>query len=114
MKKSNLVLIGIMIVAFIVILYVIFRPAPSTVFAADGYISDSLCGRKHMMPGASDEECTEACIKAGAKYVLVADTAIYNLDGNLNSVKPFAGKQVHVSGNLSGSSITIASISAPR
>ena len=114
MKKSNLVLLGIIIVAFIVILYVIFRPAPSAVFAADGTISDSLCGRKHMMPGASDAECTEACIKAGAKYILVTDNAIYNLDGNLSSVKPFAGKPVHISGKLSGTSITIASISEPK
>jgi hypothetical protein len=110
MKKPNLVFLAIATVVTLLILFIVFRPTPSA-FAADGTISDSLCGRRHMMPGASDVECTEACVKAGAKYVLVSANTIYTLDGDLSSVKPYAGKQVHIAGKLNGSSITIASIS---
>ena len=30
-----------------------------------GAISDKMCGAKHMMAGASDPDCTTACVKRG-------------------------------------------------
>ena len=108
LKKSKIVLLGIIVVVIILIGVVVFHGASA--FAADGTISDSMCGRKHIMQGASDAECTEACINAGASYILVSDNKIYTLYGDVKSVKPFAGKQVHVAGKLSGNTITLASI----
>ena len=63
----------------------------SSTFAAPqtwtGTISDSMCGAKHMEGEhgmkVSDKECTEMCVKKGAKYVLVSDgkvLAIANQD----------------------------------
>jgi hypothetical protein len=109
MTRKTQVLTGIIIVSLICIVYVLFHAPPA--FAANGTISDSMCGRKHMMPNATDVECTEACVKAGASYVLVTENKIYTLEGDVSSVKPFAGKQVHVAGTVSGESLTVKSIS---
>ena len=111
MPKSKIAILAVVVAALGMIVFILIHN--STVFAADGYISDSMCGRKHIMPGMDDSDCTQACVNAGAKYVLVSESKIYTLDGDLNSVKPFAGKQVHITGKANGSSITIATISAP-
>lgn len=113
MQKSKIAILAVVVAAFGMIVFILIHNN-STVFADDGYISDSMCGRKHVMPGSSDADCTQACVDAGAKYVLVSASTIYNLDGDLNAVKPFAGKQVHITGTSAGSTITIASISAPK
>jgi len=53
-----------------------------------GMISDSACGASHakMMDMHKDpkmkmteRECTQACVKAGGKYVFVADGKVYNV-----------------------------------
>jgi hypothetical protein len=89
-------------------------PAVQPVFAApqsfDGTISDSMCGKKHMMPGKSDAECTKACIKGGSSYVLVTDQKVYTLSGKPDQVAPFAGKHVKVKGELKQDTITVSSI----
>jgi hypothetical protein len=110
MSKSKIVILAIIVVIVIMIAITLLHTPPA--FAANGYISDSMCGRKHVMQGASDAECTIACINAGAQYVLVAESKIYTLEGDMNSLKSFAGKQVHIVGKSDGSSITVTSISA--
>jgi hypothetical protein len=112
LSKSKYAFLAIAVIALVGILVVLLH-GPAA-FAADGYISDSMCGRTHMMPGASDVDCTVACVNAGAKYVLVTQNQIYNLEGDLNSVKPYAGKQVHLAGKLSGMTVTISSINGPK
>ena len=55
------------------------------VLAADqtwtGAISDKMCGPNHKSMGAkmTDRECTQACAKGGAPYVLVSDGKVYQL-----------------------------------
>jgi hypothetical protein len=50
----------------------------NSAFAADqtrpGAISDKMCGADHKKMGGkmSDRECTQACAKGGAPYVLVS------------------------------------------
>lgn len=39
-----------------------------------GTISDSMCGAKHGMAKMTDRECTEMCVKTGAKYIFVSIT----------------------------------------
>jgi hypothetical protein len=36
-----------------------------------GTVSDTMCGKSHMMPGKSDADCTRACVKEGSDYALV-------------------------------------------
>lgn len=81
-----------------------------------GVISDSTCGAKHtMMPGKSDKECTEACVKMGAKYVLVVGgKTVYQLSDQ-KAPATFAGERATVTGKLDAKTKTIevASITAP-
>jgi len=78
-----------------------------------GEITDSKCaalgGHKTMLdPGESDAQCTIACVKAGAKYVLAdpSNKAIYQLS---DQKKPevFAAENVIVVGTLDNSGGTI-------
>ncbi len=74
----------------------------SVLAAADrtitGTITDSMCGKSHAaMKMGSDAECTKACVKAGAKYVLSDGTKTWALSDQ-KGPEAFAGKRVTVTG----------------
>ena len=84
--------------------------APQTL---TGVVTDNMCGRKHtMMPGKPDSECIRACVKAGSKYAVLVGDKVYVLNGDAKQIDPFAGKKVKVVGDVSGTTITLASITA--
>ena len=71
---------------------------------ANGWISDSMCGAKHMGTGA---ECVRSCIKHGMKPVFV-DTKkqVWAID-NPDSVKSFYGDHVVVTATADSASKTV-------
>ena len=75
-----------------------------------GWISDSMCGAKHMGTGA---ECVRSCIKHGMKPVFV-DTKkeVWSID-NPDAVKDFYGDhvKVNVTEDAANKSVHIDSIS---
>lgn len=97
----------------------------SFVSAADqtwtGKISDSMCGASHakMMsahPGAkmTDRDCTEACVKAGGKYVFVTGGKVYNIaNQDLADLQTHAGHTVRLTGSLQGDTVTVSKIVMP-
>jgi hypothetical protein len=88
-------------------------PAVPRVYAAeplDGVISDSMCGRKHMIAGKTPAQCVAECIRNNSRYVLVTKDKIYALEGKPQTVAPFSGKHVHIDGTLNGNTVTVASI----
>ena len=99
----------------LVLLSAIMIPAMQQVHAAsqpiDGVVSDSMCGKKHMMPGKTDAQCVQECIKSGSSYALVAGSKVYTLAAKPQTIAPFAGKQVHIEGDVKGNTITVTSIS---
>jgi len=79
-----------------------------------GEIGDSMCGLKHTM-GDSAKDCTEECVKGGAKYIL-ADTAhskVYQLSDQ-NAAKKYPGEKVKVTGTLKGDTIEVTSITPAK
>jgi hypothetical protein len=76
----------------------------------NGTVSDSMCEKKHMMPGKTPGECIEECVKAGSTYVLVTGDKVYTLSGKPQSLAKFAGKHVSVQGALKGNMITAEAI----
>jgi hypothetical protein len=78
--------------------------------AIDGIVTDSMCGKKHMMPGKTDAQCVQECIKSGSGYALVVGDKVYTLAGKPQTIAPFAGKHVHIEGSLKDNTITITSI----
>jgi len=84
-----------------------------------GNISDSACGAKHeeaaegqgKMP---DRECTQACVRGGSKYVLVADGKVVQIANQDNKeLATHAGHRVKVTGELKGNAITVSKIEMP-
>jgi hypothetical protein len=108
MKFRKLIL-GLALQSVIVALVASYAlAAPQTL---TGIVTDSMCGKKHtMMPGKPDSECIRACVKAGSKYALLVGEKVYVLNGDAKQIDQFAGKRVNVTGNVSGTTITLASI----
>ncbi len=86
---------------------------PNPTSAVVGYISDSMCGLKHMSGMGDDKNCTLTCVKQGSKFVL-ADRdhkKVYQLDkAGQDKAQQFAGQKVKVTGTVSGSTIQVSSI----
>lgn len=80
-----------------------------------GSISDSMCGADHSMMGEDGKDpvkCTNLCVKAGEKYILVdTNGKTFTLDAQ-DRARPFAGRKVTIQGTLDGDSIKVSSIAA--
>jgi hypothetical protein len=74
-----------------------------------GVVSDEHCGAKHSTASADAAACVEKCVSGGAKYVLVSGGKVYQVDAQ-DQFKGLGGKQVKVTGTLSGDAITVTSL----
>ena len=78
-----------------------------------GYISDSMCGLKHMSGMGDEKSCTLACVKGGSQFVL-ADRdhkKVYRLDkAGQEKAREFAGQKVTVTGRVTGKTIRVTAI----
>lgn len=92
-------------------------------FAADqtwtGKISDSKCGAKHATAEhgkkMTDRECTEACVKGGAKYVFASKGKVYQITNQDNAeLAMHAGHTVQLTGEMKGDSVTVSKIQMPK
>ncbi len=63
-----------------------------------------------MNSGESPSECTRACVRRGAKYILVNGDRSYRLDGNPDELEKFTGTRVSLTGWLKGNRIHVSSI----
>ena len=77
-----------------------------------GTITDSMCGKKHMMKGTTAAQCTRECIKSGSDYALIVGDKLYTLKGDKAAFDKFAGATVTVRGKADGSMLTVDSIKA--
>ena len=78
-----------------------------------GTVSDSHCGAKHAEASDAATGCVNSCVKGGAKYVLVSEGKVYNLDAQ-DKFAAFAGKSVKVTGDCDGTNITVKSVEAAK
>jgi hypothetical protein len=93
--------------------------APAVATAAPrtftGTISDTMCGKAHMIPGKSNAECIRECLKVkGTSYALVVGDKVYTLDGDSKQIEALSAKRVKVTGELNGTKLNIKSITAVR
>jgi hypothetical protein len=79
-----------------------------------GTITDAMCGKKHMMEGASAAQCTRECVKAGSDYALVVGDKVYTLKGDKAAIDKFAGANVVVTGKTSENTVTVESIKVAK
>jgi hypothetical protein len=97
------------------IISAIMIPAIQQLHAAsqtfNGVVTDSMCGKKHMLPGKTDAQCVQECIKSGSSYALVVGDKVYTLAAKPQTIAPFGGKRVHIEGSLKDNTITVTAIS---
>jgi hypothetical protein len=85
-----------------------------------GQISDSMCGAHHKTMAEhgkklSARDCTEACVKNGAKYVFVSKGKVYGIDNqDFAGLTEHAGHTVKLTGDLSGDSIKVSDLVMPE
>ena len=79
-----------------------------------GTITDSMCGKKHMMQGVSAAQCTRECVKEGSAFALISGDKVYTLKGDKAQFDKFAGANVVIEGETSGTTVTVKSIKAAQ
>jgi hypothetical protein len=97
-----------------------FVGAASSLSAAtmtvSGTVSDAMCGAHHPVTDAAG--CTRDCVKKGSDYALVtADGKVYTLKaegGAKGELDKLAGKMANVSGDVSGTILTVKSVKAGK
>ena len=102
------------IIAVILSVLAFGAPALAVEQTLTGILSDSMCGKKHMMPDKSDAECTRECIKANSSYALVVGDKVYKLVGDSKPFDPLAGKRITVTGDVKGDTLTVASVAEAK
>ena len=77
-----------------------------------GTVTDTICGKKHMVPGKSDTDCVRECMKSKGSwtYGLLVGDKVYSLSGNAKTFDALAGQQVKITGEVSGSKIAVTAI----
>ncbi|MGA2881848.1 MAG: hypothetical protein ABSG13_23085 [Bryobacteraceae bacterium] len=90
--------------------------ASAATMTMKGMISDSMCGASHakMMaghPGMTDAQCTQGCVKGGAKYVFVSKGKVYQIaNQDMAAVMKEAGESVSLTGDFNGDTITVSKV----
>jgi hypothetical protein len=74
-----------------------------------------MCGADHRKMGGKmdDRECTLACTKGGAPYVLVSDGKVYQLTSHEADLRTHAGHVVNLAGDLNGDTIKVSKLAMP-
>ena len=106
MKKFSIAL------ALMILLCAIAAQAATTTFT--GFVTDTMCGKDHMMTGKDEASCVRACVKGGAKYALAVGDTIYILEGSKAQLDPVAGRKVTVTGVLKGDTLHVNSIAEAK
>jgi hypothetical protein len=79
-----------------------------------GILTDDMCTKKHMMPGKPNADCVRECIKHGAKYVVVSEGKVLELNGKQEQLNQLAGKKVKLTGETKGKTFVVAAIEAAQ
>jgi hypothetical protein len=77
-----------------------------------GTVGDAMCGVKH--PIEDSVACTQACVKKGSDYALIVKDKAYTLKTSDDKAKAelakLAGKMATIVGDVTGDTITVASV----
>jgi hypothetical protein len=79
-----------------------------------GYVSETKCGAKHNDGSAASVACVKACIKGGAKPVLVVDGKVVAISNTDKVPEALYGLKVTVTGEMKDDALEIASIDAAK
>ena len=77
-------------------------------------VTDSMCGKKHMMKNETATQCTRECVKSGSDYTLVSGDKMNTLKGDKTQFDKFAGLNVVIEGETTGKTINVKTIKAAQ
>lgn len=81
-----------------------------------GAVGDAMCGTKHMMDNGT--ACTKGCVMKGSDYALIVDDTAYTLKTSSDEAKAqlekLAGQKATITGDVTGTTITVASVEASK
>lgn len=99
----------LILILFAFLSLVAFAAAPQTF---TGTVTDTMCGKKHMIQGKTDAECTRECMKSKGDwtYGLIVGDKVYSLAGDAKQLDATAGQRVKVTGEVNGNKIAVKSI----
>jgi hypothetical protein len=87
------------------------QDSPSLTY--EGMVTCSRCGAKHAAKlDRPASGCVLACVHAGAAFALVDGEKVYQLDGDLNLLKRFAGQRAQVTGVAHGNTIEVSAVAS--
>ncbi len=103
-------------IAALIVLALVTLSAFASEQTITGTVTDTMCGKKHMVAGKSDAECTRECMKSKGDwtYGLIVGDKVYSLAGNSKQFDSLAGKHVTVTGELTGTNIAVRQISPAK
>ena len=85
-------------------------PNPQLGATFNGMITDSYCGARHLRSShQSPAECVRACVRKGARYVLVNGDRRYQLAGGDDILNRLAGQRANVTGTRQEGTIVVTS-----
>ncbi len=101
----------ILILVFTVLFSIFTFATPQTL---TGTVTDTMCGKRHMVQGKSDADCTRECMKSKGDwtYGLVVGDKVYSLSGDTKKFDAFAGQRVKVTGDVTGTKIAVQTIAS--
>jgi len=79
-----------------------------------GVVSDTMCGKTHMVKGKSAAECVRQCIKMGDAFALIVGDAVYALRGHSADLDKYAGQMVTLSGTLRGNAVAVETVAPAK
>ena len=79
-----------------------------------GVLTDDMCTKKHMSPGKSNADCVHECINHGAKYVVVSQGKVFEVQGKQEKLAELAGRKVTVIGEVKGKLLWAISVDAAQ
>lgn len=99
----------LLVVIALALLNVFAFAAPQTL---TGTVTDTMCGKKHMIAGKTNAECTRECMKSKGDwtYGLVVGDKVYALSGDAKQFDALAGERVSVTGEVTGTKIAVKTI----
>jgi type 1 fimbria pilin len=108
MKKQ----IGIFLTNIVFLLLTAWAAIAAANATFTGTVTDTMCGKKHMIAGKSDADCTRECMKSKGNwtYGLVVGDKVYSLSGDNQKFASLAGQRVKVTGEQSDIKIAVQSI----
>lgn len=76
-----------------------------------GTISDAKCGAAHADASEKSIKCVQGCVKKGGEAVLVSEGKVLKIDAaSKDKIAPHLGHKVTITGNLTGDTLTVDSV----